>query len=290
MYGEFKWADKYKTWDRLRSIYQQNSLPWLVMGDLNEILYEHEKEGGNVRSERFRQAFHDALDTCRLDDVGFVGDLFTWHRGRMRERLDRGLANEDWRLMHAHAAVLHLQYNHSDHHPLLLDTEYYAASSSLPVGKQNSFEAKWFKEEGFREVVEEEWNAAAGDGTEIDVLTRLKNMHAGLHAWDARVLKQPRKKLWQAQRELETVMRGPLADLNEERKKELTCMIEKLLEQEEIKWCQRSRTNWLQNGDKNTFFFHSFASARKKRNFIKHLKDPTGQVVEGTDNLNPIIL
>jgi hypothetical protein len=66
MYGEFKWADKYKTWDRIRSIYQQNSLPWLVIGDLNEILYAHEKEGGIVRPERFRQAFHDALDNCRL--------------------------------------------------------------------------------------------------------------------------------------------------------------------------------------------------------------------------------
>jgi hypothetical protein len=94
MYGEFKWADKYKTWDRLRSIYQQNNLRWLVMGDLNEILYAHEKEGGNERPERFRQAFHDALDTCRLDDVGFVGDPFTWHRGRMRERLDRRLETD----------------------------------------------------------------------------------------------------------------------------------------------------------------------------------------------------
>jgi hypothetical protein len=46
MYGEFKWADKYKTWDRIRSIHQHNNLPWLIMGDLNEILYNHEKEGG----------------------------------------------------------------------------------------------------------------------------------------------------------------------------------------------------------------------------------------------------
>ena len=49
IYGEFRWADKYKTWDRLRSIHQQNTLPWLVLGDLNEILYSHEKEGGNAR-------------------------------------------------------------------------------------------------------------------------------------------------------------------------------------------------------------------------------------------------
>jgi hypothetical protein len=46
----------------------------------------------------------------------------------------------------------------------------------------------------------------------------------------------------------------------------------------------------LQNGDKNTSFFHSFASARKKKNHIKKLKDPTCQFVEGTDLLNPVIV
>jgi hypothetical protein len=35
MYGEFKWQDKYKTWDIIRSIHHQNTLPWLIMGDLN---------------------------------------------------------------------------------------------------------------------------------------------------------------------------------------------------------------------------------------------------------------
>jgi hypothetical protein len=100
MYGEFKWAEKYKTWDRLRNIHQQNSLPWLVMGDLNEILFNYEKEGGRLRPDRFRKDFHDALDDCQLNDIGYIGDLFTWHRGQMRERLDRGLANSEWIHMH----------------------------------------------------------------------------------------------------------------------------------------------------------------------------------------------
>jgi hypothetical protein len=75
------------------------------------------------------------------------------------------------------------------------------------------------------------------------------------------------------QRELETVMRGPINPENEQKKKEIAELIEKLLEQEEIRWNQRSRANWLQNGDRNTSYFHSFATARKKRNCIKKNKE-----------------
>jgi hypothetical protein len=179
MYGEFKWEDKYKTWDRLRRIHQQNSLPWIVMGDLNEILYNHEKEGGRARPERFMKAFHDAMDDCNLEDVGFVGDPFTWNRGTMRERLDRGIANQSWIQMHDKAAIIHLEYNHSDHRPLLLDTDYCTINIGPINPNSRSFEAWWLKEEGFFDVVIEKWDAAHRET--IDVHGRLKVMHNGLH-------------------------------------------------------------------------------------------------------------
>jgi hypothetical protein len=143
------------------------------------------------------------------------------------------------------------------------------------ITRQIRSEAKWFKEERFQEIVEKQWIPVASDPGAIDVLTRLKAMHAGLHAWDHRVIQKPKQQLRKAQRELELVMRGPLNAENQEKKQELASLIEKLLGQEEIKWSQRSRANWLQNGDRNTSFFHHFASPRRKRNFIKKLKDPT---------------
>ncbi|KAK5770841.1 hypothetical protein PVK06_046997 [Gossypium arboreum] len=53
------------------------------------------------------------------------------------------------------------------------------------------------------------------------------------------------------------------------------------VDREEIYWEQRERANWLKNGDRNTAFFHKFASQRKWLNHISCLEDSDGRIVEG---------
>jgi hypothetical protein len=120
------------------------------------------------------------LDECNLEDAGFVGDPFTWHRGVLREMLDRGLANQSWINLHDTSAIIHLEYNHSDHRPIMLDTKYYVPSPGSINQSTRSFEAKWLKEEGFNDVVVQQWEAA--HTAAIDVHGRLRAMHGGLHA------------------------------------------------------------------------------------------------------------
>lgn len=151
-YGEFTWARKYLSWHRLRTLNAQHSLPWIVLGDFNEILSNEEKEGGNQRPLRYMQAFQEAL----LDDLGFVGDKFTWQRGRIRERLDRGVVNDTWRQIYPNAAMVHMGYSDSDHRPILLDTEYHMARSD--VVRQKRFEARWIEEKTFTKVAANDWS------------------------------------------------------------------------------------------------------------------------------------
>jgi hypothetical protein len=135
----------------LRELKDNSNLPWVEIGDFNEILYSHEKEGGNQRPFNCMQAFQDALTDCDLEDIRFMGEKFTWKRGRIRERLDRTVANGAWSVMHPGAKLQYLGYIRSDHRPILLDTEYQQPqqhSSNEP----RHFEAKWLREEGFRQV------------------------------------------------------------------------------------------------------------------------------------------
>ena len=51
-YGEPKWEHKHLSWGYLCGLHQQNQVPWVVMGDFNEILCSHEKERGVIRIRR----------------------------------------------------------------------------------------------------------------------------------------------------------------------------------------------------------------------------------------------
>lgn len=97
-------------WQILRDLRAMGDMSWLVMRDLNEILYSFEKEGGRTRSKCFMQAFRDALEDCQLVDCGFMDDKFTWHRGNIRERLGRALANDAWNNLFNGETMHHLNY------------------------------------------------------------------------------------------------------------------------------------------------------------------------------------
>uniref|UniRef100_A0A8R7VD44 Endonuclease/exonuclease/phosphatase family protein n=1 Tax=Triticum urartu TaxID=4572 RepID=A0A8R7VD44_TRIUA len=61
VYGEPKWADKHLTWQCLRELKAVCDMPWVVIGDMNDIMFSFEKEGGNARPSNFMTAFRDAV-------------------------------------------------------------------------------------------------------------------------------------------------------------------------------------------------------------------------------------
>lgn len=58
--------------------------------------------------------------------------------------------------------------------------------------------------------------------------------------------------------------------------------LNELLYREEMLWLQRSRINWLKEGDRNTRFFHGRAVWRAKKNKISKPRDSEGTIYSST--------
>lgn len=52
--------------------------------------------------------------------------------------------------------------------------------------------------------------------------------------------------------------------------------LDEILDREEVMWYQKSRVEWLKNGDRNTTFFHLSTIARRWKNKITAIKNEIG--------------
>lgn len=139
----------------LRTLNDSPQIPWVVIGDFNEIAYSTEKKGGLPRRERQMCRFGEVMDDCSLTDIGFSGQWFTWEKGRLRandirERLDKGITNHPWWDLFLNFKLSHLTHAFSDHCPLLLNSNFETQHSKQ---WQFRFEASWLLEDSCEEEV-----------------------------------------------------------------------------------------------------------------------------------------
>ena len=192
MYGEARAELKHCTWSQMRDLCVQPTVPWLCAGDFNEILFAHEKEGGREKSQLCMDRFRETSTYCQLHDLGFERDVFTWRNHNHvaenynRERLDRACANDEWRARFPATRVINGDPRHSDHRPVIIETNRAVFGGMRTSERGFAFEASWLGEETCSEVVGDSWRAAMEEqGT--TTLDALKSVASGLMNWSTNV-------------------------------------------------------------------------------------------------------
>jgi exonuclease III len=173
IYASPRVAERKVLWSNLVHTASLHHLPWLLLGDFNEVLCSDDKFGG--LPVNFRRAFNfkSCLDMCGMIDLGFHGPRFTWSNFRelselIQERLDRCFANSSWRTLFPEASVHHLTRTHSDHCPVLLCLD---KSPSLMLPRPFRLQPVWMSHPSFSEVVDGSWLGTNPLRTKISVFT-----------------------------------------------------------------------------------------------------------------------
>ncbi|KAL5772200.1 hypothetical protein ACOSQ2_012124 [Xanthoceras sorbifolium] len=284
VYANPSFGIRRKLWQYLNLLRSCFRGPWVVLRDFNEIMHSSEKRGG--RAGFSNSGFLDWVNDNCLVDLGFVGQKFTWtsRRGANEEiccRLDRAVCSMEWRTMFPEGFVKHLPRINSDHCPILLNLH----SSHIPCSalKPFRFEATWMRHDGFNGVVRSCWTSTCGG-----ISNKMHSLASNLKVWNKDsfgcIFKRKRvllARILGIQRSLSGKYNSSLVSLENQ----LICEYNEIAKQDEVFWQQKSRINWLKNGDRNTKFFHLSTMIRRRRNKIEGLKDINGDWVEDKDGL-----
>ncbi|KAL5559792.1 hypothetical protein UlMin_036003 [Ulmus minor] len=178
--------------------------------------------------------------------------------------------------------VYHLDFLHSDHRPLHL-TLNQKPTKNRPRGF--CFEPFWLKEEDFRETLLSSWPSALLQDPLVDLSSCLLSCSSTLNSWNTKKFGNTQNAIKQQQsviNQLHSMAATP--DIMDQLNKAQTTL-ERLLTREELFWKQHARTDWLIAGDRNTKFFHSQASGRRRKNEIIGIFNDSGNWVTDGKNI-----
>uniref|UniRef100_A0A803NUC0 CCHC-type domain-containing protein n=1 Tax=Cannabis sativa TaxID=3483 RepID=A0A803NUC0_CANSA len=149
-YGAPATSSRALSWTLLTRLHDiAPTLPWILVGDFNEILSQSDKSGGSLRNEAQLTAFRSTLDHCLLKKLPYSGDRFTWIKNRntlttIKERLDWVFTNHSWDSFFECPAVTHLDFFSSDHRAIsAIVTPLNSAASSTQRRPRFRFEKLW---------------------------------------------------------------------------------------------------------------------------------------------------
>lgn len=137
LYASPSYYIRKQLWDKLSISSSFINLPWLLIGDFNDISSPRKNLEVSPPNRMKMRTFNSFLNKAKLIDQGFIGLKFTWTTCRpngslVRTRIDRAHANDGWLNIFPKSKVLQLPFLTSDHCPILLKTNHFYTSGRKP--------------------------------------------------------------------------------------------------------------------------------------------------------------
>lgn len=273
--------------EELRKLADMISLPWICLGDFN-ISRWLEDRPGDIRAWPIMDLFNSLISELQLCDVPLKNRRYTWTSKRPDpsfSKIDRVFMTTDWSLCFPVITLTALEMVVSDHVPLLLTCKQ-RQTKATPY----RLEKFWFKYPEVRNKVRDIWQQTDMNRRlqckEFD--EKIKRLHHELRAWHKLNFGKMEEQLVHCKNAISFFDKIEERRLLDERERSLRTKIrEKAFELAniiELRWQQRARCKWLSQGDRNTAYFHAYASARSRKNLVLSIEEG-GRVITDEDRI-----
>jgi len=175
----------------------------------------------------------------------------------------------------------------SDHKPLWV-----RLATTAGVGRRKpsfKFEACWNMDVECADVIRKAWKGR-GQGSAANLSTSIEKLHQcrrALTDWSRKKFGDVPNRLKSMSKRLDLLQQNEHPGILEEIE-QLQKEIEHFLEMEDIKWQQRAKRTWFKQGDRNTSYFHAWASHCCRTNFIAAIRDSTGDQWSSPEDIGRI--
>ena len=291
VHGPHSKSGRIPFWDQMNKIASSFAGSWLCCGDFNYILSQAKKKGGRCFVESSRGELRNFLNSCSLIDLGYKRNSFTWTNKRLgrdniKERLNRVVANADWKNLFPKTTVKHLPMLSLDHAPLIINSQNDLCASPKPF----RFEEAWTRDSNCSRVIKKAWNDRSGSPPQQSFIKRIKNVKVQLSWWNKFVFGSIQRRLKEVSEELENVQSLDATIKNGLKEARLQKEYDECFRRDEMMWRQKSRVPWFTTPDLNTKSFHITTLVRRRRNQICFLKNGAGSWVQGNEAIGASFL
>ena len=205
VYGNTDRKLRLNLWDHLLRLADDS---WFLTGDLNDILCSEEKDGGVIRPEGSFSDLRTFFSEGDLFDLQHTGDPLFW-RGKRRDflvryRLDRAAANTRWAECFPSARCQYLDYEGSDHKPLI---SLFDRGDKRKRGMFH-YDRRLCKNEEAKKIVADAW---LGDPL-ASVTEKLANARSVISAWNRTQQRNSMKIIEEKRKELNAALSSRVED------------------------------------------------------------------------------
>ena len=249
-------------WREISTYQKANPCPCLIIGDFNEILKAADRGSLNF-SQTGIDNLKEFMQEHQFLEIPSTSGGFTWFRGNSKSIIDRLIVSPEWITTFPSIKMSLLQRGLSDHCPL------YVHSQARNWGpKPFRFLNCWLTDPKCMNVIKSSWKEAVNQ----PITEKFRTVKRSLKEWnhnefgniDANI-----KKLENTIQHYDNVNNERDLDSHElETRKQAQVELWQWIKRKELYWAQQSRIRWLKEGDRNTKFFHTVASNKRRKNTI----------------------